>query len=281
MVSLKLPKLDIVQRTKDLLIGSSREALSKLLPGGQIALEPILKVLNQSQEKILGDKQDATSVDQAESNAVHRKIDIELGGSYSPVTFVLNMLRSLFSNTRQNRVLGHLSVLKRYSELYDNFKVANENIEYLESKIHQAISKKEGMLSKFGMASQKRIQKVLADPVISSLISTLIAWKTPFYQILNGGVENTHLYKADEEFIKSVTRRLKYGKHSEYLQTAAAEYEKLGQSIERQRRKQENTRQIANQAQAAGQNPNSLSKSSPSQTRNPRALAQRMAQMAT
>jgi hypothetical protein len=105
-------------------------------------------------------------------------------------------------------------------------------LKFIKNKLHQQISKKEGLFSKLGLWQNK---KVLADPVVSEMKSTFKSWLIPFEQILSGGVEGVSLYKADIEFLQELAADLVNGNHSEYIKDLANDVNRvLGKILKQQ-----------------------------------------------
>lgn len=206
-----------------------------------------MPLFNRNQGKILGKKTDATAVDKGEIKSSYASINTELGGSLNPVRGLINLAKRLFGNSRQDRIQGQLGQLKEYSSLYDNYLFANDSLKFLKTKLHQQISKKEGILSKLGLMQSK---KVLADPVISELKSTFKSWLVPFEQILSGGVKGVSLYQADIDFLRSLSADLINGNHSEYLKDLSGDVNRVLSKVLKQQQQAQQPRAQQPNAQA-------------------------------
>jgi hypothetical protein len=250
--------------------GSVREAASRIIPLYNFFESNLIPIFNRQQGEILGKKTATTAVDQGEIKASFSNLNAQLGGTYNPIKIAFNLLRRIAGSTKLQRTQGELRQLKEYSGLYDNFLFANESLNFLKTKIHQEISKKEGIFSKLGIHKNKKIE---ADPIISELKATFKSWLQPFEQILSGGVKGVSLYRADIDFLNTIKSSLEHGNHAEYLGDLVTRLDRLLGKITKQQQKQYAAQ--SNQAANQGTNP---------QLRNPqtsRAKAQQLASLAT
>jgi len=268
-----LPQINFVEEIRGLfertLRGSERQIAASAIPFYNVIEDQFLPLLNRKKGEILGKKTDATAVDQGEIKASFSNLNAQLGGTYNPIKIVFNVIRRLFGSTKLERAQGELRQLKEYSGLYDNYLFANESLNFLKTKIHQEISKKEGILSKLGIHKNKKLE---ADPIVSELKATFKSWLQPFEQILSGGVKGVSLYRADIEFLNSLKSNLQHGNHAEYLGDLVTRLDRLIGKITKQQQKQYAAQ--SNQAANQGTNP---------QLRNPqtsRAAAQKLASLA-
>lgn len=218
-----------------------RQTAASLIPYYNFFEDQLLPVLHGRAQKNLGSRADKTVVDKGEIKSSYSKLDSELGGTLNPFRFALNLTKTLFGNNREDRVQAELQQLQQYSGLYDNYLFANDSLKFVKNKLHQQISKKEGILSKLGLKANK---KIAADPTISQLKQTFKAWLVPFEQILSGGVEGVSLYKADIDFLKEIAADLSNGNHSEYINDLAADVNRVLTKIIKLQQKQMTRQQI-------------------------------------
>ncbi len=227
--------------------GTVRQTAASVIPYYNFFEDQLLPLLHGRKQADLGKKTDETAVDQGEIKSSYSNLNSQLGGTLNPFKFTFNLLRRLFGNSRQDRVQTELKQLQQYSGLYDNYLFANDSLKFLKTKIHQQISQKEGIPSKLGLWTNK---KVAADPIVSELKTTFKSWLVPFEQILSGGVKGVSLYKADVDFLQELANDLLNGNHSEYLKDLANDVNSVLQKILKQQNKQLN-------AQKASQAPSS------------------------
>lgn len=215
--------------------GSYRDALANVIPGYNIIEQQLIPFLEARTAKNRGKRKDSTVVDRGEIETSFRNISRLLGGTVNPISIVFNFVRGLLGKNKEQRAQDELNILKEYSGLYDNYLYANETITFLKKKLFQQISKKEGIISKAGLAKNKDINK---DPVIMSIKDTLREWATtPYRQILSGGVseasgKQVRLYQNDIEFLRQLVSDLRYGGHSKYTQDLASDVEAISKQME-------------------------------------------------
>ena len=161
--------------------GSARQAAASIIPFYNLFEDQVVPLLNRKKGEFLGKKTATTAVDKGEIKASFANLNAQLGGTYNPIKIAFNLLRRIAGSTKLQRTQGELRQLKEYSGLYDNFLFANESLNFLKTKIHQEISKKEGIFSKLGIHKNKKIE---ADPIISELKATFKSWLQPPRKLL-------------------------------------------------------------------------------------------------
>ena len=249
--------------------GSARQAAASIIPFYNLFEDQVVPLLNRKKGEFLGKKTATTAVDKGEIKASFANLNAQLGGTYNPIKIAFNLLRRIAGSTKLQRTQGELRQLKEYSGLYDNFLFANESLNFLKTKIHQEISKKEGIFSKLGIHKNKKIE---ADPIISELKATFKSWLQPYEQILSGGVKGVSPYRADIEFLNTLKSSLQHGNHSEYLGDLVTGLDRLLGKIARQQQKQ----YAAQSNQSIGQGANAQTRNSQTS----RAAAQKLASLA-
>ena len=181
--------------------GTTRQALSNIIPFYNFFEDHLVPILNRQKGQILGKREDETVVSRSEINESFSNIKAELGGTLNPFKYALNLLKAVFGSSSEERLQTDLNQLTEYSGLYDNYKFVNEVLPTLQTLLNKEISKEEGLLSKLGFRTNK---KVLENKKIQSLKSTFKSWLQPFEQMLSGGIEGAKLYPQDIEFLQKL-----------------------------------------------------------------------------
>ena len=181
--------------------GTTRQALSSVIPFYNIFEDHLVPILNRQKGQILGKRQDKTVVDRSEINESFSNIKAELGGTFNPFKYALNLLKAVFGSSSEERLQIDLNQLTEYSGLYDNYKFVNEVLPTLQTLLNKQISKEEGLLSKLGFRTNK---KVLENKKIQSLKSTFKSWLQPYEQMLSGGIKDAKLYPQDITFLQKL-----------------------------------------------------------------------------
>jgi hypothetical protein len=169
-MAFEIPGLNFIGQMNSLLRsttqGAVEEALSKVIPNFNTIRPTITQWLAKSHQRLLGQRMAGNSVDEKEIQTSYKILKSSFGNSLSPISFVKNLLRSIFGVSKTQRAVNELGNLKSYADMYDAHKHVNQTLEFLLKSLRERISQREGLFSKLGL---KLNSKITQDPVITNI----------------------------------------------------------------------------------------------------------------
>lgn len=207
--------------------GAVQETLGQMIPGYSGFTSFLNQMNNRSKGKRLGVKNDASTVDNGEYNSAVRNIKATLGGSYNPLKFALNTVRSLTGYSHAERVGDQIKVLTDYANLYDAYMFSNRATKFLKNQIFNRINSRQSWLGFAGLASDSK--RMGNDQILQSLKESEKAWINSYATLLDGGDKGVGFTQADYKFLKSLRDEFFYHKHTKDL---ASEVDKVLQKAD-------------------------------------------------
>ncbi|MCE2929521.1 MAG: hypothetical protein LW817_07830 [Candidatus Caenarcaniphilales bacterium] len=227
-MAFEIPGLNFIGQMNSLLRsttqGAVEEALSKVIPNFNTIRPTITQWLAKSHQRLLGQRMAGNSVDEKEIQTSYKILKSSFGNSLSPISFVKNLLRSIFGVSKTQRAVNELGNLKSYADMYDAHKHVNQTLEFLLKSLRERISQREGLFSKLGL---KLNSKITQDPVITNIKESMGSWLNVFTNLLHGGVEEIGFSTGDWRFVNWIRDELRNGSKSVYTQDLADAAEKI------------------------------------------------------
>lgn len=202
------------------------EALAKI-PGYSSMATLYRRV--KARQNLTGPKEASNTVDEAEFNSAKGKIESEIGGSLNPLKWLWNLFQSVIGNTKDERIVAAIRDFESYSHQYEAYKFAYKAQEFLLTELERRISNIESYGSKLVGTTN---QRVVNDPVLSSLKSAMKSWLEPFNRIAHGEVEEiAKPTESDLKFVMNIRDRVRYSSKSRYLEDLLPEFEQTIQAM--------------------------------------------------
>lgn len=177
------------------------------------------------------------------ADKARKEIKREINGSLNPIRWAINLVKMIFSTSRNDRITKEIQDLKNIASEPYAFETASEDIRKFISLTQKQVRSKQGLLSKLGITTSK---KAMEDPVVRELKDATKAWLQPFRELLSGAVPNVRFGEYEARVLKRAAAQLS---SSPYTRDIAGQF----QQVLNDYHSQQQQRSAATQAQA---NPN-------------------------